>query len=473
LGYEEIIGFDQNLTSSLDDCSRIVWYPDVSVGHNSPPALRSGPIRNSGQSCVSKIVYGPANINFFWKVAPGSDRIGEFSFNVDNETIIFCQSSEWSPESYAISPGRHLLSWVYKKQYSYPEFDGAGWIDDIEIINRNGTPQILTTPQNHVFEQQLSLIEKNISLIQEKLASFDSRQNITKDVINQELAPLKANISLMEDKLESLSNHGNITNEIINPQLASIKNNISTIEDGLEFIDLLRNATEDIVFIDNDPNVNLTNKIKMYKNKVILLGDSIYHTNGLVINNTNNIYIRPILKWNTTLDGNGASRGIEINNSNNVTIDSLVINNSTCNIRILNSQGVSIINNIINNYKKYGIRISNSSNCIIDSNKLFTNYCKNVYDINISAGSHDNLVLANIISLGSCNSPSRISYCLNNSSRNFIEGQNIGYIRDNGIRCRMIYNKYSCESVENGLPVYDLANNSNNMWSFLAYDSMR
>jgi len=206
---------------------------------------------------------------------------------------------------------------------------------------------------------------------------------------------------------------------------------------------------------------------------MIILVSDIYHTDGLVINNTNNIYIRPILKWNATLDGSGALRGIEINNSNNVTIDSLVINNSKCNIRILNSQGVAIINNLINNYELYGIRISNSSNCIIDSNRFFTNYCENVYDINISAGSHDNLVLANIISLGSCDSPRRISYCLNNSSRNFIQGQNIGYIRDNGVRCRIRYNQYSCEYVSNGLPVRDLANNSRNIWSFLAYDSMR
>jgi parallel beta-helix repeat protein len=165
-------------------------------------------------------------------------------------------------------------------------------------------------------------------------------------------------------------------------------------------------------------------------------------------------------------------RGIEINNSNNVTIDSLVINNSSCNIRILNCQGVEIINNLISNYKMYGIRISNSSNCIIDSNRFFTNYCENVHDINISTGSHDNVVSSNTISLGLCDSSRRISYCLNNSSRNFIQAQNVGYIKDNGIRCRMVYNKYSCEYVKNGLPA-DLARNSTNIWSFLAYNSMR
>jgi parallel beta-helix repeat protein len=469
LGYEEIIGFNQNFTSSFDDCSRIVWYPDMSEGHNSPPAFRSGPIRNSGLSCISKIVYGPANINFFWKVAPGRDRIGELSFNVDNEPIMFCQSSEWSPAYYAISPGRHLLSWVYKKQYSYPEFFGAGWIDDIEIINKNGTPQILTEPENHVFEQELTLIERNISLIQEQLTSFDSRQNISRNVIYQELALLNTNISMIEDKLESFSNPGNMTKEIINPQLASIKNNISMIEDGLDFIDLLRNVTDDIVFINNDRNVTLTNKLNKYKNKMIILGDGVYYTDGLVINNTNNIYIRPIIMWNTTLDGNGASRGIEINNSNNVTIDSLVINNSSCNIRILNCQGITITNNLIKNYKTFGIRISNSSNCRIDSNRFSTNYCENIHDINISTGSYDNVVLANIISLGLCNSSRRISYCLNNSYGNFIQTQNVGYIKDNGIKCRMIYKKYSCEYVKNAIPA-DLAKSSANVWSFLAYD---
>jgi parallel beta-helix repeat protein len=404
LGYEEIITFDINSTYSLDNCSRIMWYPDIFEGNSSPPALRSGPIRNSGISCVKKVVEGPANINFLWKIDQSKNRIGELSFNVDNETILVCPSSEWSFASYAVSPGRHLLSWVYKKQRSYPEFDGAGWIDDIRIIYENGTQQILTKPEDYINDTTIGL------------------------------------------------------------QLVSLRNRILMIEGRL---DSLRNITDDIVFIPNGPNVNLTNEINKYKNKIIVLDSDTYHT-GRVVINTSNIYIMSRLKWNTVLDGDGAERGIFIHNSRNVTLDSLVINDSLCSIRIDNSSDITIRDCLITGFSKYGIRMLNSNNSRIEGNRFTTTYCNAINALNIFNGSN-NIILANTVDLLACgDATTRISYVLNNSSENFVQVLDDGYIRDDKIKCQFKDNKYLCQY--NGLNITaDLVNRSTNTWSFLSY----
>jgi parallel beta-helix repeat protein len=439
-GYEEIMTFDQNSTPILDSCSRIVWYPDVSEGYISPPALRSGPIRNSGISCVEKTVVGPANINFFWKVDQDKNRIGELSFKVDNQIILLCTSSHWSPVSYAVAPGTHTLSWEYRRYHSYPEFSGAGWIDDVNIIYENGTPFILTGPEKYIFDQQLSSIEKNISLIENRLKSFDSLENITKYIVDQ--------------------------------QLASIKKNLSMIEDGLESFDSLRNITNDIVFINNDRNVNLTKEINKYKNKIIVLDSGIYHTGGVTIN-TSDVHIMPKIKWKTVLDSDGAQRGIMINNSRNITLDSLIIQNDTCGIRIENCGDIAIRENIITGFSMFGIRIVNSNSTKIEQNRLATDNCNDINAIYIFNGSK-NILSANSVYLPPCGDiTKRFLYSLDNSSANYIEVINDGYIRENGVKCRIFSNKnicYYCGTMPE-IPA-NLSDKSKNIWSFLAYDSL-
>lgn len=440
LGYEEIISFDQNSTSSLDSCSKILWYPDISEGYISSPALRSGPIRNSGISCVEKTVVGPANINFFWKVDQDKNRVGDLSFKVDGQIILLCTSSHWSPVSYAVASGTHTLSWEYRKLYSYPEFSGAGWIDDVNIVYDNGTPLIRIGPENYIFDQQLASIEKNISLIEDRIDFFDSMQNLTEDFVDQ--------------------------------QLVSIKKNISMIEKGLEPLGSLQNITENIVFIHNDRNLNLTKEINKYKNKVIILEDGIYLTNGMTISTTN-VYIRPMTKLGAILDGNRSSDGILIKNAGNVTIDSFIINNSECTLCIDNSNNIQISNNLISDFKYYGILLNNSCNCLIDFNRLYTNYCNSIIAINLMEKSNKNSLIFNDIHMPLCSSPSPSGmklYVLNNSTENSVQSLNKGYIQENSTCCRIFgNNEYECHYARTTTPA-PMDHESSNIWSFLAYD---
>jgi hypothetical protein len=423
--YEEIITFDQNSMPSLENCSRIIWYPDASEGYRSQPALRSGPIRNSGLSCVKKILEGPANIKFFWKVDQERDRNGELSFNIDNKTILICTSTNWSPVSYAVSSGSHTLSWEYKKRYSYPEFAGAGWIDDLNIVYPIRPGVIDGKAMNLTFNDSILALKQDLNRFENKL-------------------------SYIEKSIPDLKRF--------------VKENNTTIDNNISMI------LEHVVFIKNRDNVNLTEEINKYKNKIIILEDGIYHTNKLTISTTN-VIIRPITKWGVVLDGNQASNGINIKNARNITLDSLVIRNSTCTLRIDNSNGIEIFNNLISSFKYYGILLNNSSNCQIKFNKLSTTNCNNIEAINMSNGSNSNMVLFNNINLQPCNSPStKKMYVTRNSVGNCIQSSDRGYIQENVTLCRIYSNnEFECHYEGTSISA-PLDHNSSNIWSFLAYD---
>jgi len=213
--YDEIIGFDKDSTPFFSNCSRIMWYQDTSEGYNSSHAFRSGPIRNSGMSCFGKYVEGPANLKFYWKLDQYA-WIGELSFKVDNNTIVLCTSTDWTPVSYAIASGMHWLSWEYRKQYSYPEFAGAGWIDDLQIVSdkpgyektatefpSNDSIKALKQDMNR-FDDELSAIENNVSDLNESLS-------ITIGSVNMHIEKIEDNISAIERDVSDLNESLNIT----------------------------------------------------------------------------------------------------------------------------------------------------------------------------------------------------------------------------------------------------------------------
>lgn len=423
--YKEVIAFDGSTSFNLSNCSRIAWFLDFSEGSNSTPSLRSGPIRNSGLSCVGKDVIGPANINFSWRVDQERNELGVLSFKVDNETILVCSSSEWSSVSYAISSGKHWLSWEYRKLYSYPEFSGAGLIDDLVIVSEQGSSFIDAKPGNNVSDKQLAQIEAKIIQLESRLIS-------------------------------------------INNGTKCISNTSGFVSSNFTQNAMMQNIANNVVFIANDGKVNLSNEINKYNNKVIILDQGVYHTGKLAIR-TSNLYILPIIKWNTIIDADGAQRGIEVNNnSRNITLDSLTIKNSSCGIRLDNCTDITIKENIITGFSKYGIRMTSVNNTRIEQNRFVTNSCDDLNVVYMSNG-FNNILLANKIDLPLCGiAAKKVIYVVENSSGNYISVFNDGYIRDNGIKCQIECNKYRCYDGTN--ITANLANSSSNIWSFLAYD---
>ena len=128
-----------NYTNGYNDTSR----------NNDRICLKSGPIKCGGESKLRmENISGPAIIQFKWKIDAGQ-RIGQLVFNIDGKNAFECYSRDWTDFSYPLSPERpHSLEWSFKKIKSYPLWDGAGWIDNIDLIKLNSQESETHSDQN-------------------------------------------------------------------------------------------------------------------------------------------------------------------------------------------------------------------------------------------------------------------------------------------------------------------------------------
>ena len=318
--YEENVSFDGDSSFNLINCSRIVWHIDPSIGHLSPPSLRSGPIQSGGASCVAKMIKGPARINFWWRADPGIPQLGTLLFMVDNETILKCASSDWSPVDYAVPSGSYRLSWEYRKLRSYPEYAGAGWIDDLKIIYpKERMPEVL--PETATCCDQFPSIRGNIEGLEARVGLIDLDignmsynqivlENRTR-IIEEGLVRVNGSIGDLYSQIRDLNiNQSDLEGLVGRLNLSGLdEERLRQLDAKIEYVNrkianLSLNQTqpcnlswicENVVYISNN-STDLSKEINKNRNKIILLGDGVYHTGDLNIV-TSDVHVMSLRKW--------------------------------------------------------------------------------------------------------------------------------------------------------------------------------
>lgn len=497
--YEETISFDGDpSTYNLTNCSRIIWYIDPSDGHIAPPSLHSGPIRNGGASCVEKRIDGPASINFWWKVDQDALRVGMLVFMIDDEVILQCTSTDWSSVDYAVASGKHRLSWVYRKLNSYPEFAGAGWIDDLRIVYpKEQEPEVI--PENESCCNEMQSIREDIGRIDEGLSRLDTKMR----GIDQKVGDLSSGQGTLDNRMKNIEENedqsrwsiGNIYSRIeglnnndtrlerlirdsntlsgeglrrLDARISEIDGKIANLSINQTAPDNLSWISENVIYI-SDQNTDLTDVINKNKNKIILLADGIYHTGRLNIA-TNNTYIRSLRKWGAVIDANNSSEGVLLDTVNNITLDSLAISNCRNGLHIENSTNCSFINNLLTNFTEIGILSKRS-----DHNTFILNTIVPLRDNNRQIGiklnnCNNNKLLFNDIHIDRYDVYSRLYY-LNFSKDNIIYVSNDGSIREidarSDISCSFKDStKFKC-TITNTTQVVNFEPVSENTWEFL------
>ena len=111
------------------------WASTSAAYHSSPSSAVSGNKGvQSSQSILHAGVAGPGTFSFYWKVSSESERYDwlEVSFDGSSETNkIGGTGGTWSPVSLRIPAGEHVVTWVYRKDYSVDGGDDCGWIDTV------------------------------------------------------------------------------------------------------------------------------------------------------------------------------------------------------------------------------------------------------------------------------------------------------------------------------------------------------
>ncbi|MHB8117446.1 MAG: NosD domain-containing protein [Methanothrix sp.] len=411
------------------------------------PSLRSGPIQSGGASCVAKKIEGPARINFWWRADQDIPQVGMLVFMVDNETILQCTSSNWSPMDYAVTSGSHRLSWEYRKLRSYPEYVGAGWIDDLMIVYpKERMPEVLQG--NVSCCDQLPAIKGNIERVNRSFAGLETRV----DQIDLDLGNLSYNQTVLENRTRI--GDLNISQSDLNELVRRL--NLSELDERLRQIDikigdvnrkianLSPNQTapsnlswiwENVVYVSNN-RVNLEEVINKNRNKTILLGDGVYHIDGLQIT-TDNVTIRSLRKWGAILDANDAREGVLLDTVKNVRIESLIIMNCTNGMHIENGTDCYIIDNIFTDFKEIGVFVKNSSNCsfILNIVKPLENFKK--FGIQLNETSDYNQFLFNSIYIDKQDDRSRLYDIDQSCIDNVLYVSDAGRIEEGDVVCEI------------------------------------
>lgn len=145
----ELCSFESTQSCGLYDCGGNSWYIDRSIGYPQAPSLHSGVIQNGGESILCKNVTGPATINFWWRIEGTSYHLGELFFFVDRDKKYVCASFKGENCSYTIRDNKtHIISWIFRKIRSYPEYLGAGWIDNLNIDSQSRWEQPIIIDKN-------------------------------------------------------------------------------------------------------------------------------------------------------------------------------------------------------------------------------------------------------------------------------------------------------------------------------------
>ena len=116
------------------------WYPDDG-------AIRSGEIDCTGTSSLVRKVKGAGVVSFMWKKDPASGAAGKatkYTFSVDGVLQQTCNSPDWVRDTCSLTDdGKvHELRWDFKKISCYPQSMGAGWLDDVNLLQGRDDQQL-------------------------------------------------------------------------------------------------------------------------------------------------------------------------------------------------------------------------------------------------------------------------------------------------------------------------------------------
>ena len=108
-------------------------------------ALQSGPITHNQSSNANSSVTGPGTLTFRWKVSSEDDDSLRFAID-GNEQARIAAEVDWSPMTYVIRPGTHVLDWSYVKDYGINLGYDAGWVDTVAFVAAPSLPAAVNAP---------------------------------------------------------------------------------------------------------------------------------------------------------------------------------------------------------------------------------------------------------------------------------------------------------------------------------------
>lgn len=114
------------------------WTAQTSVTFDDEDAAQSGDIGDNETNYIETSVFGPVDVEFYWKVSSEAD--GDFlSFTVDGVEAIPAISGDvdWTVVKATLAAGAHALRWTYSKNASISDGSDNGWVDTVTFLSED------------------------------------------------------------------------------------------------------------------------------------------------------------------------------------------------------------------------------------------------------------------------------------------------------------------------------------------------
>ncbi len=411
----------------LHNCEGNSWSPDETQGNGDNLSLKSGQVNMIGSSRLCMKAYGPDLITFVWKVDPTAGHVATLSFWDGDSQVKVCDSKNWSQVSYSLRENREYeLSWRFQKTKSYPEGAGAGWIDDLIVLNE--------TPYEEGHDEKDAKAKIDISYSNQSTKAKDNSDDINNTIrIPQEGREIYSYGDIFINSSNIIINISNLNiSSIIWRNISSNIVSTSEIRQNSSDISNLagkdrrpQNAVVGICDYPNDSDVERFSTIQMAIDG-IRPGGTVFICNGsyagpiivnksLTLKGDNNssaiicgsndiisiVHMDVSIKNISILgDNNLKTNGLAVKNADNFSIIDCEINNCGVGINIQNTKKVTINNNIIKRGRAY-------FNCSCSENKLFgyigialrNSSVKSILDNNISINGDEQSTESNLIGI--------------------------------------------------------------------------
>lgn len=126
------------------------WLAETWVTHDGRAALQSGPILDNQSSTLKTAVNGPGTLSFWWQVS--SETNADFlCFSIDGvEQSRLSGLVNWRRQTFYLTAGSHVLSWIYSKNATLSRWMDHGWLDEVRFVEEVTPAAIDSNPMNQV-----------------------------------------------------------------------------------------------------------------------------------------------------------------------------------------------------------------------------------------------------------------------------------------------------------------------------------
>ncbi|MCK4709990.1 MAG: hypothetical protein KAU21_15335, partial [Gammaproteobacteria bacterium] len=124
------------------------WYAQSTTTIVGATALQSGNIGDDGTSTlIATIELSKEKILLFnWK-ASSEENFDYAKFSIDGELVgVLTGITDWETELHILDPGTHQLKWEYVKDSIVSSGEDAIWIDNLLLINSDGSSDTNNDP---------------------------------------------------------------------------------------------------------------------------------------------------------------------------------------------------------------------------------------------------------------------------------------------------------------------------------------